>query len=190
VQPKKKACFICKKEGCWSTNHTKEEQEESKKRFKAQLTRHPRFDRYTKQYIADFEGVQPSDDDDFDSLEEAIEALVVLATDGDTDKDAEQFITSLGVLQPEQATNIASKLADRSTLHAITGQSPATIADTDLFIYTSTTRYNSTTFYGVMIDTGASKKSTAGYGQYLACKESNRYMCTEINKATAGAVNV
>lgn len=189
MQPKKKACFICKKEGCWSTNHTKEEQEESKKRFKAQLTRHPRFDRYTRQYIAEYEGVQPSDDDDFD-LDEAIEALVVSTTANDTDEDAEQFITSFGTLQPEQATNIALKLAERSTLHAITGQNPATMADTDPFTYISTTRYNSTTFYGVMIDTGASQKSTAGYGQYLACKESNRYMCTEMNKATAGAVKV
>jgi hypothetical protein len=42
--------------------------------------------------------VQPSDNNDFNSLEEAIKALVVSATDGDADKDAEQFITLLGAL--------------------------------------------------------------------------------------------
>jgi hypothetical protein len=38
-----------------------------------------------------------------------------------------------------------------------------------------------------MIDTGASKKSTAGYGQYLAYK---RVHDTAINTTTAGAINV
>ncbi len=30
----KKKCFVCNKEGCWSSKHTKEEHEESKKKFK------------------------------------------------------------------------------------------------------------------------------------------------------------
>jgi hypothetical protein len=40
-----------------------------------------------------------------------------------------------------------------------------------------------------MIDTGASKKSTAGYGQYLAYKTTVNDN-TEINTMQAGAVNV
>jgi hypothetical protein len=39
-----KRCFVCRKEGCWSTRHTKEEQEESKQRFRASLE-NPRFGR-------------------------------------------------------------------------------------------------------------------------------------------------
>ena len=40
--------------------------------------------------------------------------------------------------------------------------------DTDLLAYNTTLRYTSTKFMGAMIDTGASKRSTAGYGQFLA----------------------
>ena len=38
-----------------------------------------------------------------------------------------------------------------------------------------------------MIDTGASKKSTAGYGQYLAYRKTRE---TTINTSKAGAINV
>jgi Reverse transcriptase (RNA-dependent DNA polymerase) len=197
-QSGKKACFICKKEGCWSSNHTKEEQEESKRRFKAQLTQHSRFDKYTKQYITEFEGVAPNEEDN-DSIEEVIDTMMATGLEDVDSDEAEHFITSFGAFQSTQATDILIKLANQSTIHALTGQSPkgddtkhAALGVTDPFTYISTTptRYNSTKFYGVMIDTGASKKSTAGYGQYLACKDSSRHICTEINKATAGAVNV
>ena len=40
----------------------------------------------------------------------------------------------------------------------------------DLFAYVTIERYTPKEFYGVIIDIGASKKSTAGYGQYLAYK--------------------
>ena len=40
--------------------------------------------------------------------------------------------------------------------------------DTDLFAYNLTSCYTSTKFIGVIIDTRASKYSTAGYGQFLA----------------------
>ena len=40
----------------------------------------------------------------------------------------------------------------------------------DLFIYITTERYTPKEFYGIIIDTGVSKKSTAGYGQYFVYK--------------------
>jgi len=40
----------------------------------------------------------------------------------------------------------------------------------DLFTYITTKRYTPKEFYGVIINTGASKKSTTGYGQYLVYK--------------------
>ena len=39
--------------------------------------------------------------------------------------------------------------------------------NTDLFAYNTTSRYTSTKFIGAMIDTRASKRSTAGYDQFL-----------------------
>ena len=57
---------------------------------------------------------------------------------------------------------------------------------------TTTSRYTTDVFYGVMIDTGASKKSTAGYNQYIAFRksEAGKGTGTEIDTSTAGAVNV
>jgi len=40
----------------------------------------------------------------------------------------------------------------------------------DPFAYITTERYTPKEFYGVIINIGAFKKSTVGYGQYLAYK--------------------
>src|SRR6266576_3444803 len=59
----------------------------------------------------------------------------------------------------------------------------------DLFIYITTKRYTPKEFYNIIIDIGTSKKSTAGYGQYLIYKttiDNN----TDINTIQTGAVNV
>ena len=40
----------------------------------------------------------------------------------------------------------------------------------DLFAYVTIERYTPKEFYGVIIDIGASKKSTTGYRQYLIYK--------------------
>jgi len=59
----------------------------------------------------------------------------------------------------------------------------------DLFAYITTKRYTPKEFYGVMIDIGASKKSTVGYGQYLVYKTTVNNN-TDINTIQTGAVNV
>ena len=41
----------------------------------------------------------------------------------------------------------------------------------DSFIYITSKRYISDKFYGIMIDTGAFRQSTAGYRQYFAYKK-------------------
>ena len=58
----------------------------------------------------------------------------------------------------------------------------------DLFIYIITECYTPKEFYGVIINTDASKKSTVGYGQYLAYKATNDY--ADINTTQTRAVNV
>jgi len=59
----------------------------------------------------------------------------------------------------------------------------------DPFAYITTKRYTPKEFYGIMIDIGASKKSTAGYGQYLIYKTTVNDN-TDINTMQAGAINV
>ena len=59
----------------------------------------------------------------------------------------------------------------------------------DLFVYIITKYYTPKEFYGVMIDTGASKKSTVGYRQYFAYKTTTSNNM-DINTIQTGAVNV
>jgi hypothetical protein len=56
-------------------------------------------------------------------------------------------------------------------------------------MYITTERYTSKESYGVIIDIGASKKSTAGYKQYLMYKNTT-IDNTDINTTQIGAINV
>ena len=59
----------------------------------------------------------------------------------------------------------------------------------DLFAYITIERYTPKEFYGVIINIGASKKSTIGYRQYLIYKTTVNNN-TDINTMQARAVNV
>ena len=59
----------------------------------------------------------------------------------------------------------------------------------DLFAYITTEHYTPKEFYGVIINTSASKKSTAGYRQYLIYKTTINDN-TDIDIMQTGAVNV
>ena len=69
-------------------------------------------------------------------------------------------------------------LADHSFIHLIVPKNYSAntpvmdIIDhkQDLFTYITTERYTPKEFYGVIIDTGAFRKSTIGYRQYLIYK--------------------
>jgi hypothetical protein len=59
-----KICFVCKKPGCWSTNHSKEERQKSTDDFKRRL-RNRNFanrDREVAQYIIEMEGEEGTDE--------------------------------------------------------------------------------------------------------------------------------
>ena len=60
------------------------------------------------------------------------------------------------------------ELADKVCAHLLTGTPIDPAIDIDLFSYntiaTTASRYNSTVFMGIIVDTGVSKKSTGGYG--------------------------
>ena len=93
-----------------------------------------------------------------------------------------------------QAFNIMTILADYSFIHLITPKNhfistPIIDHKQDPFIYITTECYTPKEFYGVMIDTSASKKSTIGYRQYLAYKATTNDN-TDINITQTGALNV
>ncbi len=61
----------------------------------------------------------------------------------------------------------------------------------DLFAYVMTSdRYTSKKFYGMMIDSGASAKSTAEYDQYLAFKKNKIDSSVDLNFSRAEAVSI
>ncbi|KHJ30001.1 hypothetical protein EV44_g0284 [Erysiphe necator] len=59
----KKACFVCSKEGCWSTRHSPEERMKSMADFKSKTLRLTGR-KYTgpeiRQFLNDFEGLEPA----------------------------------------------------------------------------------------------------------------------------------
>jgi len=71
-----------------------------------------------------------------------------------------------------QAFNITTVLADRSFIHSVAPKNHSASTpvmdvidyEQDPFAYITTERYTPKEFYGVIIDIGASKKSTVGYG--------------------------
>lgn len=188
-----KKCFVCKQPGCWSTKHTQEERDQSKKRFQDRLN----------QFITDYEGCESEDISD-----EAIETLIVDYDSedlyGDQPDCQETFITTFGPVTDDQAFQTATLLADRALAYGISPVNSPLLSiqpitdqrtlpqrhfqENDPFTYLATERYTSKEFYGIMIDTGASSKSTVGYGQFLAYKEVASD--ADIDTTQAGAVTV
>jgi hypothetical protein len=159
----KKRCFICKKEGCWLTNHTKEE---------------------LKQYITDVEGEREEGSSSSDGSTTSEEEDIA---NGPTNQgNGEVFLTSMGTIDGKAAYQ---KLANQATLHAVT--KALSIQDNiNINIQGEATyrpavrRYGDNHFYGLMIDTGAAHNSSAGYNQYLALR---REQNVNINTNKAGS---
>ena len=72
---RKKRCFVCDKEDCWSTNHTESERQEAKDRFKEKYKsrfnnnfgRH--FQKSFRQYVMEYKG-EDDNTDDIDVIDE------------------------------------------------------------------------------------------------------------------------
>ena len=101
-----------------------------------------------------------------------MEALIIdFDLDVQEQETLETFLTTFGPFMDSQAFNITTVLADCSFIHLIVPKNHSasiSIIDVidhkqDLFVYITTERYTPKEFYSVIINTGASKKSTAGY---------------------------
>src|SRR6266702_3364156 len=104
------------------------------------------------------------------------------------------FLITFGPFTDSQAFNIMTVLADCSFIYLVTpknyfASTPVMDYKQDLFVYIIIECYTPKEFYGVMIDIGASKKSTAGYRQYLIYKATTNNNIN-INITQTGAVNV
>ena len=184
---KDKACFICKKVGCWSTQHPEHEQKAQREKWRDKGYE----DKKLSQFILQIEGLDPDAEfgqfvndfeDDSDDGQQANEnhSPTVFVTDSFGDVDGEQ---------------IFQELQNQSTTHAITNFliSPETIlsekeakrvTDTSVFL---SDRYSRGVFRGILIDTGAAVRSTAGHQQFKALAQ---IMDVKLDDARAGEANI
>jgi hypothetical protein len=120
-------------------------------------------DRY-RQYILFCE------EDDKDKCNKAFKALVLDITNDFKEQDSDCFLITFGTLSASEAAFISAELVNKACTHLLTAPTDATdpATEADLFVYSTTTtsRYTSTVFIGIMVDTGVSKKFTAGYRQF------------------------
>ncbi|KHJ31346.1 hypothetical protein EV44_g3357 [Erysiphe necator] len=182
---KSKRCFICRKEGCWSTRHTADERNKAKSKFDEKFRKSA--DRRFDQYVAEFEGNPGATSDNSDN---DIEALVTEIENFELN-DTEMFLTEVGAINKADATLIVNQLFNRSATHALLknldNNEEVTITTNPTASFLLESRYGCEMFYGIMIDTGAAGKSTAGYNQYLAyC---HLFGKTYIDRSNEGAVN-
>jgi hypothetical protein len=208
-------CYVCQKEDCRSWKHTEVERNKAKDEYKSRFSDRTggrfdnRFKERFKQYILDCEG-----DEDSEDFDEAFETLIIdIGSELNSEKESESstayltafgssttYLTAFGELTPNEATSMSVVLANKAFSHSLTLEdmtepTPATdpALATDPFIYTlntSSSRYTTDVFLGIVVDTGASKKSTAGYGQFWALQQSNPAMELELDTSTKGQVTV
>jgi hypothetical protein len=67
---------------------------------------------------------------------------------------------------PVDATNTATEACAHLLTTPTNATDPATEADLFVYSITAKSRYTSIMFVGIMVNTSASKKSTAGYRQF------------------------
>jgi hypothetical protein len=174
----KKRCFVCEKENCWSFNHTEAEQRQSKEIFKLKYSdrfqnRYGKpFEKSFRQYVTEYEGTED------DIINEAFQSIVIDSNDNEDDDNDETFddieesenvMTSLGQISSANAEQFMSTLNDEAFIHSISHfPSPAREIKAEVLTTSESKRYGPHRFFGIMIDTGASTKSTVGYDQYLA----------------------
>jgi hypothetical protein len=129
--------------------------------------------------VARVEG-EPDDETSEDELDDEFEALLADTVDDEHDEVAGGYFTTIESLltSPAISTSTANALVDdltsHSLLHQLTGEIPTpkpdktSIEDPYALLAEGTSRYDSRHFYGVVIDTSASKYSTASFSQFQA----------------------
>ncbi|KJZ72275.1 hypothetical protein HIM_01308 [Hirsutella minnesotensis 3608] len=137
-----KRCYVCGKEGCFSTKHPDDERKRAKERYLRERGFHGQksSSRPFTTFLADYEG-DPDEDQTSDSA------------DDDSDDQSDSFF----------AAAFLSNRAFRHRIHTVEGESIC--EESQHFLLD---RYNRTSFQGILPDTGAAKISTAGIDQFHA----------------------
>ncbi len=124
-RPKRK-CFVCQKEECWFTRHSKNEREIAKQKFKNRFSNqvNKRIDQYIFEYEeTDFSSSYSEDDSDtdpdlIDEMKTLIVDLSALPLISDNLSNVETFMTSFGSVK--NAEMMITNLVNRSLSHFLT----------------------------------------------------------------------
>lgn len=151
----KKKCFVCKKENCWSTNHTPEERAKTKTQY-LQFCLDAPDDIAT--FIGKYEGADPSGPTQFFQAQNG--------PDESAGND-EAWYSDVFFADGGNCEQTAGYLADQSFIYAMTGEDvyngSQNCSEPDQWIAVG--RYNQEKFHGILPDTGAAHMSTAGLDQ-------------------------
>ncbi|POS84537.1 hypothetical protein EPUL_004867 [Erysiphe pulchra] len=181
-----KRCFICKKYGCWSSNHSDADREKHRKNWQRDMQN--RANRRYDQYL-----VEGYDDDQEDEDEQIIDDAIIEALTSNT--DSYQIEDNENTMQhtffgETDGKGLLSTIADLSIQHMITSCDVIQNSEPIEMLTSSVSRYDDRHYHGIMIDTGAASNSTAGYKQYLAYKRINANIDTHINTSKGKSTNI
>lgn len=180
-----KQCLVCEKPGCWSSNHTKDEQ----KLAFDKLARSKGLPQRMRQFIVDYEGTSAESTMAYESLIDS------LPTDNWTPDEGNTLYATYGV---SDASEVFLQLAKQTVFHAIsrshrnsqggprlpkTAMPPNPTREMATFL----ARYSEDRFAGILIDTGAAMQSTVGIGQFRALQGVQK---VELDTRRAGEAKV
>ncbi|KAI0990903.1 hypothetical protein K3495_g17284, partial [Podosphaera aphanis] len=167
---------------CWSSNHTDKEREQHRRKWQkgVQDKANRQYDQYLAEGCVNDQPEEPSDSE--------IEALIN-TIDLDEAEDHQDDIqeTYFGEIDGKE---LFYAMADLSVQHAIVGRHSTEDHNTTEILTTSITRYNDLEYHGIMIDTGAAAKSTAGYKQYLAYRRLHKNHSPEIDTSKGKSTSI
>ncbi|RAL65012.1 hypothetical protein DID88_001120 [Monilinia fructigena] len=171
-------CYFpgCKIKGCRYYKHTQEEKDRVKGEYRSKYSNldDKSFKARYDHFITDTGQGSDNDDSDEDDVGDRLIDQYLADQGDDVEEISRTFFTSVGSYD---AQKVAIALNNAASVHMMTAE--ICVAEQE--------RYNADEFMGIMIDTGASRRSTVGYNQYLAWKAIEN---TEYNPATAGQANV
>ncbi len=189
------------KERYWLSKHTKKKRDESKNRFKERFCQ--RFNRKAAQYIADFEGMEFSLDNDLDDkgwnkMEASVIGVPSPPSTISNDENSKAFFTLLSLVEKagEMATNLTNRSFSYSLItigkvslnHISLANATNNMSDINLFAYIATNQYSSDNFYEIIIDTGIFKYFITDYGQFMTYTRDIKD--TTINIANTGTIDI
>lgn len=182
---RKKTCWICGKEGCWSSKHPDGNAMAVKKVKETKLGKN--FNgAQTAAFLFDWQGQEGIEEDSHDEV--LIEQMMMeLDTDdpqhffteaqlADEEGDPEIFMTSFGSMDGAKAhaileSNIAKNLLTREDPYVEKGED--ILKKVNGIWHFTKSKYNSKKCWGLLPDTGAARLSTVGKGQCTAAIRQN-----------------